>query len=68
MFRKRPRPKFKSFVVSARVRSPMAADLKREARRRDLPVSDIVRERLEAYAAHRQTLKAPAADQQPTTA
>jgi hypothetical protein len=64
MFRQ---PTFKrvSFVLSARVRKPMADDILREARKRKLLVSEEVRRRLEVYASHKQALEAPAADQQP---
>jgi hypothetical protein len=52
-------PKIEPFalVLSTRVRKPMA----REARKRNLRVSDEVRRRLEFYAAHAEAAKAETA-------
>ena len=66
MFRQ-SKSKKTSFVLSARVRKPVANEILREAKKRKIAVSDEVRRRLEAYASHRQVLDAPA-DQQPASA
>ena len=50
MFRQ-PKLRIKTFVLSARVRKPMADDILREAKKRRVRVSEEVRRRLEFYAA-----------------
>ena len=67
MFR-RSKKKMVSVVVSARVRPPMARDILREANKRETPVSEEVRRRLEAYASHKHSLDAPADQQRNPTA